>query len=333
MSRILITGASGFVGAHVARVLVRQGHDVFALVRPRSDLAALSDMRVKPILGDLTDRSSLERAVQSIDLLFHVAADYRLWVPDPRAMHEVNVTGTVCLLEAAIKAGIGRIVYTSSAVTVQCTNYRLGTEADFVTPNEARSTYQRTKVLAEQAVWGLIRRGAPITIVNPSTPIGALDRRPTPTGQFIVDFLNGRLPAFLDAAFNWVSVEDVALGHWLAATKGRVGERYILGHQNLSFGDFLGLLGRASELPPPRMKIPYAVAYCAGACGEALSRITRQAPRASLDGVRMARQPMRYDSQKAVEELGLPQTPLRDALEQAVHWFRTQGYITKWRNT
>lgn len=327
--RILVTGATGFVGAHVARVLVHQGHDVCALVRPRSDLAALSDMRVKPILGDLTDRSSLERAVRGIDLLFHVAADYRLWVPDPHAMHEVNVTGTLCLLEAAIKAGIGRIVYTSSAVTVQCTADRLGTEADFMAADDARSTYQRTKILAEQAVWDLIRKGAPITIVNPSTPIGALDRRPTPTGQFIVDFLNGRLPAFLEATFNWISVEDVALGHWLAATKGRVGERYILGHQNLPFSDFLGLLGEVSRQPPPRIKIPYAVAYGAGACGELLARLTGHAPRASLDGVRMARQPMRYESRKAVEELGLPQTPLREALEQAVRWFRTHGYITK----
>jgi dihydroflavonol-4-reductase len=306
---------------------------VFVLVRPTSDLGIFSTLRLKPIPGDLRDPSSLECVVQGIDLLFHVAADYRLWVPDPQAMHDVNVTGTVCLLEAAVRAGVGRIVYTSSATTVGCSAEHLGTEADFIALEDARSTYQRTKILAEQAVWNLIRKGAPITIVNPSTPIGALDRRPTPTGQFIVDFLNGRLPAFLDAAFNWISVEDVALGHWLAATKGRVGERYILGHQNLPLSDFLGLLGWASRQPPPRFKIPYAVAYCAGACGELLSRITGQAPRASLDGVRMARQPMRYDSRKAVEELGLPQTPLREALDQAVRWFRAHGYITNGRIT
>ncbi len=327
--RILITGATGFVGAHVARVLVDQGHDVLALVRPTSDLSVLSDLRLKPILGNLNDPSSLERAVQGIDVLFHVAADYRLWVPDPRVMHAVNVGGTRRLLEAASKAGVGRIVYTSSAVTVQCTADRLGTEADFIAPDDARSLYQHTKILAEQAVWDLIRKGAPITIVNPSTPIGALDRRPTPTGQFIIDFLNGRLPAFLEAAFNWISVEDVAVGHWLAATRGRVGERYILGYRNLPLSDFLDLLGWVSQHPPPRMKIPYAVAFCAGACGELLSRLSGRAPRASLDGVRMARQPMRYDSRKAVEELGLPQTPLREALDQAVRWFTAHGYVKK----
>jgi dihydroflavonol-4-reductase len=288
---------------------------------------------VKPILGDLTDPSSLERAVQGIDLLFHMAADYRLWVPDLHVMHDVNVGGTLRLMQAAFKAGVDRIVYTSSAITVRCSAEHLGTEADFLAPNDARSTYQRTKILAEQAVWNLIRKGAPITIVNPSTPIGALDRRPTPTGQFILDFLNGRLPAFLDAGFNWISVEDVALGHWLAATKGRVGERYILGYRNLPLSDFLELLGWVSQQPPPRLKIPYAVAYCGGACGEILSRVTGRAPRASLDRVRMARQPMRYDCRKAVEELGLPQTPLREALDQAVQWFRTHGYITNGRIT
>lgn len=331
--RILVTGATGFVGAHVARVLVDQQQDVSALVRSTSALGALSDLRVKTIPGDLTDRSSVERAVQGMDLLFHVAADYRLWVPDPQAMHDVNVGGTRRLLEAACQAGVKRIVYTSSAVTVQCSADRLGTENDFLAPEAAHSTYQRTKILAEQAVWKLIREGAPITIVNPSTPIGALDRRPTPTGQFIVDFLNGRLPAFLEAAFNWIAVKDVAIGHWLAATQGRIGERYILGHQNLPFSEFLGLLGRVSLRPTPRIKIPYLVALCAGAGGELSALVTGHVPRASLDGVRMAKQPMRYDSRKAVTELRLPQTSLQDALEEAVHWFTEHGYVKNRRKT
>ncbi len=327
--RVLVTGATGFVGAHVARLLVEQGLDVSALVRPTSNLGVLSGLRLRPILGSLTDQSSLERAVRGIDLLFHVAADYRLWVPDPQAMHDVNVGGTLRLLETAWRAGVGRIVYTSSAVTVACSADRLGTEADFVSPNACRSTYQRTKVLAEQAVWHLIREGAPITIVNPSTPIGALDRRPTPTGRLIVDFLNGRLPAFLDAVFNWIHVRDVAAGHWLAATRGRIGERYLLGHQNLSLDGFLQILAEVSGQPAPRIRIPYAVAYVAGACGEIWSRMTGREPRASLDGVRMAGCPMRYDSSKAVKELGLPQTPIRIAVKEAVHWFRTHGYVTK----
>lgn len=327
--RVLLTGASGFVGAHVARVLVEHRHDVSALVRPASDLSALADLRIKPILGCLTDPPSLDRAVEGIDLLFHVAADYRLWVPHPESMRAVNVGGTLRLMEAAIRAGVGRIVYTSSAVTVGCSADRLGTEADFTPLDACRSTYQRTKVLAEQEVWRLMRQGAPITIVNPSTPIGALDRRPTPTGRLIVDFLNGRLPAFLDAVFNWVHVKDVAVGHWLAATRGKVGERYVLGHQNLPLGEFLELLAQVSGQPAPRIRIPYAVAYTAGVCGEIWGRVSGREPRASLDGVRMAGHPMRYDSSKAVKELDLPQTPLRVAVEEAVQWFRQQGYITR----
>ena len=327
--RVLMTGATGFVGAHVAQVVIDQGHDVCALVRPTSNLDTLAGLPVTPILGSLTDPPSLERAVRGIDLLFHVAADYRLWVPDPPTMHDVNVGGTQRLLEAAWKAGVARIVYTSSAVTVACAAGRLGTEADFQPLDACRSTYQRTKVLAEQAVWRLIREGAPITIVNPSTPIGSLDRRPTPTGRLIVDFLNGRLPAFLDAIFNFVHVGDVAKGHWLAADKGRVGERYILGHRNMSLGEFLETLAAVSGQPAPRMKIPYAVAYMAGVFGELSGRLTGNEPRASLDGVRMAGHPMQYDSRKAVTELGLPRTPLEVALQESVQWFRHHGYVTR----
>jgi dihydroflavonol-4-reductase len=327
--RVLVTGATGFVGGHLTRLLVGRGHDVLILVRPSSNVHALADLPVTPILGNLTDPPSLERAVQGIDLLFHVAADYRLWVPDPHVMHEVNVGGTVCLLQAAWKAGVGRMVYTSSAVTVACSAERLGTEEDFLPPEAARSAYQRTKILAEQAVWDLIRNGAPITVVNPSTPIGALDHRPTPTGRLIVDFLTGRLPAFVDAELNWIDIADVAAGHWLAADKGRPGERYILGHRNMMLGDFLRLLAEVSGRRAPRVKIPYAVAYAAGAVGELWGRLGRREPRASLDGVRMAGSPMRYDSAKAVKELGLPQSPIRAAMEEAVRWFRTHGYVTK----
>ncbi len=326
---VLVTGATGFVGAHVARVLIDEGLDVSVMVRPSSNFDSLSGLKVRTIPGTLTDHTSLEHAVRGMDLLFHVAADYRMWVPDPQFMHDVNVGGTLRLMEAAVNAGVGRIVYTSSAVTVACSSDRRGTEADFLPLDACRSTYQRTKVLAEQAVWRLIHRGAPITIVNPSTPIGSLDRRPTPTGRLIVDFLNGRLPAYLDAMFNWIAVRDVAVGHWLAAQRGRIGERYILGHENCSLGDFLALLADASRQAPPRVKIPYAVAYLAGAAGEMMGRVTGREPRASLDGVRMARCPMQYDSGKAVKELGLPQTPLRVAVEEAVQWFREHGYVAQ----
>lgn len=329
--RALLTGATGFIGSHVARLLSEKGVEVTALVRPSSDREALSGIRLKVLLGSVTDAAVLERAVRGMDYVFHIAADYRFWVPDAQNMCATNVEGTRLVLEAACQAGVGRIVYTSSAVTVRCPHDRLGTEQDFLQPEEARSTYQRTKILAEQVAWRFIESRAPITIVNPSTPIGSGDRRPTPTGQLLIDFLAGRLPAYLEATFNWIAVTDVAAGHWLAATEGRVGERYILGHQNLSLGAFLSLLGEVSGRRPPRIQIPYAVAWCAGACGELVGRLTGGVPRASLEGVSMARQPMRYDSAKAVKDLGLPQTSLRDALHEAVCYFRAQRTLNQGR--
>jgi dihydroflavonol-4-reductase len=324
----LVTGATGFIGSHVARTLLDHGLDVRVLVRPQTDPRALHDWPVKIVHGDLRDPLSLKEAVGGVDLLFHVAADYRFWVPDPATMHAINVDGTITLLRAAAQAGVSRMVYTSSVVTVACERNGPGTEPDFVAADRSRSTYQRTKVLAEHAVWGLIREGYPITIVNPSTPLGAGDLRPTPTGRLIVDFLNRRLPAYLDAGLNWVPVRDVALGHWLAATRGRVGERYILGGENLWLGDFLRILSGVSGLPAPRMAIPYAVAYLAGLVGSAWGHVTGREPKASLDGVRMAARPMFYDSSKARSELGLPCTPIPVAADEAVRWFRDHGYAT-----
>jgi len=322
----LVTGGTGFVGSHVVRALLQQGVEVRALVRPTSDLAALAGLPVETIQGNLMDSESMRKAVKGIDLLFHVAADYRLWVPDPQQMYATNVTGTAELLRAAAEAGVRRAVYTSSVVTVDCSK-NVGTEADFLKLGDCRSMYQRTKVLAEQAVWEFIRQGMPVTIVNPSALIGSCDRRPTPTGRLIVDYLSGRLPAFMDTILNWVSVEDVAHGHWLAATMGRVGERYILSHTNLSLGEFLAILADVSGQPPPRMRIPYPVAYVAGAVGSAWAQVTKREPQATLDGVRMAGQPSRYDCSKARGELGFSPTPIRKSAEAAVTWFRTHGYV------
>ncbi len=325
--RALVTGATGFIGAHVARMLIRQGLEVRVLVRPTSRLDALADLPVKPILGGLDDHSALERAVQDVEYLFHVAADYRFWVPDPGQMWDVNVGGTMRLLNAAVRAGVRRIVYTSSGVTVRSTATQMGTEDDFA--QGWRSLYQRTKMVAEQEVWRLIREGGPVIIVNPTTPIGAGDWKPTPTGRLIVDFLNGRVPAYLDAVFNWISVQDVAAGHWLAAERGRIGERYILGHENRTLGELLAHLGEVGGQAPPQIKIPYALAYMAGASGQLWGRLSGREPRATLDGVRMAGHPRQYSSAKAVKELELPQTPLRAAAEEAVRWFRQHGYVTR----
>ncbi len=324
--RALVTGGTGFVGSHVVRELVTQGLEVRALVRATSNRRLLSELPVTFITGDLSDPASLAPAVKDIDLLFHVAADYRFWVPRPEEMHRANVNGTEALLRAALEAGVSRIVYTSSTVTVRCPDDRLGNENDFLAPGECRSTYQLTKVLAEEAVWKLIRQGGAITIVNPSTPIGSGDLRPTPTGRLIVDFLNRRLPAYLDTVLNWIAVKDVANGHWLAASKGRIGERYILGRDNLSLGAFFYILEEVSGLPAPRIKIPYAVAYVAGLAGTAWGCLSGREPQATHEGVRMAGRPMQFDSTKAIQELGLPQTPIRMATAEAVDWFTQQGF-------
>ncbi|MFN3651291.1 MAG: hopanoid-associated sugar epimerase [Armatimonadota bacterium] len=323
--RALVTGGTGFIGNRVVRTLLEQGVEVRALVRPKSDRRHLERLPVEFRVGTLNDPASLADAVKGADLLFHVAADYRFWVPDPSRMHQTNVEGTVALLRAAWSAGVSRMVYTSSTVTVRSAPEEPGTETSFVKPPECRSAYQLTKVIAEREVRRLAREGAPVVIVNPSTPIGPGDRRPTPTGRLVVDFLNRRLPAFLDAALNWVAVDDVALGHWLAASRGRIGERYILGHANLSIEQFLMMLAEVSGLPAPRVKIPYFAAYSAGAMGDVWSRISGRASAASRDGVRMARVPMQFDCGKAIRELGLPQTPIPTAIADAVAWFRAEG--------
>lgn len=320
----LVTGGTGFLGGHVVRELLAQECEVRALVRPTSDRSELKALPVKFVTGDLRDPSSLEEAVKGADLVFHGAADYRFFVPDVEAMRQVNVDGTVALCRAAVEAGVSRIVYTSSAATVRCPDGKPGTEDDFMTADECQSTYQRTKVLAEQAVWQMIGEGAPITIVNPSTFIGAGDRRPTPTGRMIADYLSGKLPAYVGAVMNWVAVADVARGHWLAATRGRPGERYILANADLPLSELFGILSEVSGRPAPRVKIPYAVAYAAGAFGDAWGRLTGAEPRATLDGARMTRHPMRYTPKKAVEELGFPQTPIRLAAQEAVQWFDSE---------
>ena len=280
--------------------------------------------------GELAEPTALRRAVRGMDVVFHLAADYRLAGRAPGRMHTTNVDGTTRVLRAAADAGVERIIYTSSAVTVRCPHggktAAAGTEEDFVEPHECRGVYQLTKVVAEQVAWRMIGEGAPITIVNPSTAIGPGDRRPTPTGRLIVEYLKGHVPAFLDAEVNVVHVDDVARGHWLAATRGESGRRYILANENLSLGRFFEILSEVSGRPAPRLRIPYVVAFASGIAGTAWSRVVGGEPLASLDGVRMARIPMRYDSGRARRELGLRQTPIRTAMEEAVAWFEGPAF-------
>jgi len=327
--RAVITGATGFLGAHVARALVKRGVEVSAISRPTSDRSSLAQLPLSHVEGDLLDPPSLAEAFRGADLVIHTAADYRLWAPDRRTMFEVNVTGTENVLAAAAEVGVARIVHTSTAMTVAADRDHPGTEEAFLRPEECSSAYQETKVLSEQVAWRWIREGAPVTIVNPSTLIGPLDRRPSPTGRLIIDFLTARLPAYLDARLNWIDVRDAAEGHWLAATRGRVGERYLLAHENQSVGDFLKLLAQVAGRRPPRWRVPYAVAYAAGFAGELRARWLGGEPRATRDAVRMTKIEMCYDGRKAADELELPQTPLRTSAADAVRWFADNGYINR----
>jgi dihydroflavonol-4-reductase len=337
--RALVTGGTGFIGSHVVRQLLARKIAVRCLIRPTSKRANLDGLTVEYVMGDLQETSSLRLALKDCDWLFHVAADYRLWTRHPEEMTRINVEGTRQLMAAAGEAGLQRIVYTSSVAAVgrpsPCTlslgrgegEGGLGHEGLDPTSNQLVGPYKRTKFLADQLVRELAVQGLPVVIVNPSAPIGSHDIKPTPTGKMIVDFLNGRMPAYVDTGMNFVDVEDVAVGHYLAAEKGQIGQRYILGHQNMTLKDFLVLLARVAHRPAPMFRIPYAVAWIAGACSTGLSFLTGREPAIPLDGVRMAHHPMYYDASKAIRELGLPQSPIENAIRNAVDWFRANGYV------
>jgi dihydroflavonol-4-reductase len=322
----LVTGGTGFVGANVVRELLAEGATVRVLARPRSNRRALADLRVEVVEGDLLDAASLRRAVAGVQTVFHVAADYRLWVPDPQVLFRTNVDGTRAVLEAATAAGARRIVYTSTVGALGIPHDGApGTEETPVSLRDMVGPYKTSKFLAEQAALEMARAGAPVVVVNPSAPVGPWDVKPTPTGQMIVDFMRGKMFASLDTGLNLVHVRDVAQGHLLAARRGRVGERYILGHANLSLREIFSLLAPITGRRPPRLTIPYGVAWLGAACLEGAARMTGRAPQVPLTAVRMARKRMYFSPAKAVRELGLPQTDVGQALQDAVAWFRAYG--------
>jgi dihydroflavonol-4-reductase len=327
--KTLVTGGTGFVGANVVRMLLQRGTEVRALVRPRSDTQNLDQLDVELVAGDLRDRDSLEAALEGCDTVYHVAAMYALWAPNPKEIYDSNVTGTVNLLEAAGRAGVEKIVYTSSVATIGLPKDGTpGTEEVPLPPEDLVSDYKRSKYLAEQEVLQYVRRGLPVVIVNPSFPVGPWDVKPTPSGQIIVNFLRGKIPAYVDTGLNVVDVEDVAIGHIMAAEKGRIGERYILGHANLTLPALFQLLEQVSGMRAPRIRIPYGFAYLSACVSECVARtITHRPPFVTLAGVRLSRKRMFFDASKAVRELGLPQTPPVKALSQAVQWFRAHGYV------
>ncbi len=324
----LVTGGTGFVGAHVVRALLARGGAVRCLVRSRSRRDNLDGLPVELVEGDLNDPASLSRALAGTETLYHCAADYRLWAKDSGQLYRTNVSGTENALAAAAQARVARVVYTSSVGALGLATD--GTPADETTPVSRENIighYKKSKYDAERVADAWVRRGLPVVIVNPSTPVGEGDIKPTPTGQMIVDFLNRRLPAYVDTGLNLIDARDVAEGHLLAAEKGRVGERYILGNRNMTLKEILDTLARLTGIPSPRLRLPHAVPLVAAAAGTWLANLTGRAPRVSLESVRMSRHRMFFDANKAVRELGLPQTPVEAALARAVEWFREKGYV------
>ncbi len=324
--KTLVTGATGFVGANLVRELLADGEAVRALVRPRSNWQNLAGLELELAEGDLRDPESLRQALRGVRTLYHVAADYRLWAREPRELYASNVNGTRNILEAAREAGVERVVYTSTVGTLGIPrDGGPGTETTPVSLDQMVGHYKRSKFLAELEAERFAREGLDVVIVNPSAPVGPWDVKPTPTGKMIVDYLRGRMVASLDTGLNLVHVRDVARGHILAAQKGRSGEKYILGHQNLPLREIFGVLERLTGIPAPRFRIPYRVAWAAAAISEGWARLTHREPTVSLTAVRMAAKKMFFDPARAVRELGLPQTPVEQALRDAVAWFSAHG--------
>lgn len=325
--KALVTGASGFVGGAVARALVQAGADVRVLARPRSDPQNYARLHVETVEGDLGNRDSLRRALAGCRRLYHVAAHYALWAKDPSIFYDVNVTGTRTLLETARDVGIERIVYCSTIGAIGLPpGGGLGTEETPVSLDQMAGHYKRSKYLAEQEVLKLAREGLPVVIVNPSAPVGAGDVKPTPTGQVIVDFMKGRMPAYIETGMNIVDVDDVAAGHLLAMQKGRIGERYILGNKNLMLREVFEILSRLTGVKAPSIKLPRLAILPLAYVNQWMSALTGRPPRIPLEGVKMAKYTMHYDCRKAIKELGIPQTPPEVALEKAVRWFREHRY-------
>ena len=326
----LVTGASGFVGSAVVRELLKAGHVVRVLVRPSSDTGNLQGVPVHIVHGDLTDRASLDKAAAGCEALFHVAADYRLWVPDPPALYLANVQGTVNMMQAAGHAGVRRIVYTSSVATLGLNHD--GSPADEDTPvtlADMIGHYKRSKFLAEVEVKRMVRElGLPAVIVNPSTPVGPRDIKPTPTGRLIVDAASGRMPAYVDTGLNVVHVDDVAAGHLLAFERGVAGERYILGGRDMTLREILSRIAVITGRPPPRVRLPHNLVLPIAYAAEAWARLTSGLePRVTVDGVRLSKKRMFFSTAKAQRALGLVARPVEEALVEAILWFRQNGYI------
>ena len=326
--KCFVTGATGFLGSHVARELLRQGADVRLLVRPTSRTENIADLAADRVVGDLQDPDSLKRGMAGCEVVFHVAADYRLWAIDGQELYRSNLDGTRNVLQAARETGIRRVVYTSSVATMGFgNNGRITDESTPVTLSNMIGDYKRSKFMAERLVIEAARGGQDVVLVNPTTPVGERDIKPTPTGRIIVDFLRRKFPAYVETGLNLVDVVDCAGGHLLAMEKAVPGERYILGGENLTLKQILDKLAAMTGLPSPKLKMPYSVAFAAGAVDTLVTgKIRKREPRVTLDAVRMGRKKMFVTSAKAERELGWAPGPVDGALRRAVDWFRANGY-------
>jgi dihydroflavonol-4-reductase len=327
--RVFITGASGFIGSAVARKLVEAGFDVHALVRPHSPRTNLDGIKVEFVVGDVLDEGVVASAAKGARYVFHVAADYRLWAPAPDEIMRTNLEGTRVVMETARAVGAERIVHTSSVATLKLRED--GSPADETVPlceDEAIGAYKRSKIAAERLVERMIGNGLPAVIVNPSTPIGPRDRRPTPTGRIIVEAASGRMPAFVDTGLNLVHVDDVADGHLAALTRGQIGERYILGGENMTLAALLGRIAHLTGRSPPRLCLPRALIYPIAFAAEAIARVTKREPFATLDGLRMSKHRMYFTSAKAERLLGYKARPVEEGLRDAIGWFRQAGLMS-----
>jgi dihydroflavonol-4-reductase len=323
MNQVFLTGATGFIGSSVARVLLNANCHVRALVRPNSNREAITGLPLEIVLGDLRDGDGLRRGMAGCSQVYHVAALYTFWPSRRSDLYEINVTGTRNVLSAALDVGVERFVYTSSVATLGLRSDGPADEETPATLADMVSDYKRSKYLAEQLALEFAAAGLPVVIVNPSTPVGVRDVKPTPTGRIILDFLTGRMPAYVDTGLNVVDVEDVAVGHRLAAEKGQPGRRYILGNRDMTMKEILQTLARITGRPAPRVQLPFWVAQAVAYGDVTLARlIPGHTPRATPDTVRLARKHMYFDPTRAVRELGLPQTDPEEALRKAVEWFR-----------
>jgi dihydroflavonol-4-reductase len=328
-TKVLVTGATGFLGSSVARYLIEQGFHVRTLVRPQSNQNNLLSLDIEKIEGDLTDSLSLKKALAGCDYLFHVAADYRLWVPNPDHMMKVNVSGTIDLVERAIQAGVKKIVYTSSVAVLGHSHTDLVNEETPSHFNDMIGWYKKSKYLAEQKIKDLIHEKAyPITIVNPSTPIGPRDIKPTPTGRIVLEAAKGHIPAYVETGLNIVHVDDVAMGHHRALMQGKIGERYILGGENWTLSDILAHIALKMGRKAPLIKLPRGPLIPLAYLAEMIAHVTKKDPILTRDGLRMARWRMWFSSEKAIQFLGYQTRPASEALDDSIQWFSKMGYLS-----